>query len=131
MQKLFGPLSLPSGKKVLFHEPLGIDKANVLQMVPINEDNVINGAMLVDEYVAAKCVVEVDGKQTTGEYKTLLDNWSLQDSSYYRRVFDKMFGLNKIDQEEADKAADFLLKSLTSTDGASSPNHSTCPSQNG
>lgn len=108
-KRVFGPLTLPSGKVIKFREPLGIDKASVMQMVPISEENLINGAMLIDEYVAAKCITEIDGSSTTGEYKTLFDDWKNRDIAFYRRVYDKCVGMGAELQAEADKAADFLL----------------------
>ncbi|ADY55136.1 hypothetical protein Sgly_0779 [Syntrophobotulus glycolicus DSM 8271] len=108
--RIFGPLTLPSGKEIKFREPLGIDRSSVMQFVNISEDNIINNALLIDEYVSAKCITEIDGAPTTGEYKTLFDNWKSSDILFYKRVYEKCVGIGTDLQEEADKAADFLLK---------------------
>ncbi|AEG60016.1 hypothetical protein [Desulforamulus ruminis] len=121
MPRTYGPLTLPSGKVLEFREPLGVDKDHVLKMVNISQENIIGCAMLIDDYVAAKCVKKVDGKATSGEYKTLFSDWSQADVLFYKRVFERMFGMNEDRQKSADEAADFLLNSLTSTDGASLP----------
>lgn len=131
MSRIYGPLTLPSGKVVKFREPLGADKANVMQMVTIGEDNLVNGAMMIDEYVSAKCITEVDGVASNGDYKALFDSWGQKDIMFYKRVFERLFGLAKDQQDAADKAADFLLGGLTSTDGANSPGSFTYPLTNG
>jgi len=115
----YGPLELPSGKKIKLRAPLGTDRVNVLQMTQITADRAISDAMLVDEYVAAKCVAEVDGKATDGDYKHLFDNWPQKDILFYRTVFDEMFGMNEESRNKAKEAAAFLLKGQTCTGGCS------------
>lgn len=121
MDITYGPLELPSGKKIKFRAPLGRDRNNVLQMTQISADRALSDAMLVDDFLAAKCVTEVDGKPTDGDYKHLFDSWSQRDILFYRAVFDEMFGLNEESRNKAKEAAAFLLKGQTSTDGCSSP----------
>lgn len=118
-QAVYGPLALPSGKTIKFREPLGSDRANVLALTQISADRAISDAMLVDDYVAAKCVVEVDGKATDGDYKHLFDTWSQRDVIFYRSVFDEMFGMNEENRSKAKEAAAFLLKGQTYTAGCS------------
>ena len=118
---IYGPLELPSGKKVKFYAPLGSDRNNVLQMTQISAERALSDAMLVDDYLAAKCITEVDGKTSDGDYKRLFDDWTQKDISYYRAVYDEMFGLNGESRDKAKEAAAFLLKGSTSTDGSSSP----------
>lgn len=119
---IYGPLELPSGKKIKLRAPLGTDRVNVLQMTQITADRAISDAMLVEEYVAAKCVAEVDGKPTDGDYKQLFNSWPQKDILFYRAVFDEMFGMNDESRNKAKEAAAFLLKGQTCTGGFSSAN---------
>lgn len=114
---VYGPLELPSGKKIKFRAPVGKDRNNVLQMTQISADRALSDAMMVDDYLAAKCVTEVDGKQADGDYKHLFDSWSQKDILFYRAVFDEMFGLNEESRDKAKEAAAFLLKGQTSIAG--------------
>ena len=118
---VYGPLQLPSGKQIKFRAPKGIDRTNVLQMMKIDSDSAVSGALLMDEYVKAKCVTEVDGKTTTGEYKTLFNDWMDSDIMFYKAVVNEMFGSGPEMQEKAKEAASFLLNPQTSTDGCSAP----------
>lgn len=115
----YGPLELPSGKQIKFRAPLGIDRTNVLQMSQISADNALADAMAIDDYMAAKCLTEIDGKSTDGDYKRVLENWEQKDILFYRVVFDEMFGLNKEAQDRAKEAAAFLLKGQTCIGGCS------------
>lgn len=116
---VFGPLELPSGKKIKFRAPKGIDRTNVLQMMKIDSDSAVSGAILLDEYVKAKCVTEVDGAATTGDYKNLFNNWDDGDISFYKAVVNEMFGSGEEMQNKAKEAAAFLLKKGTYTAGCS------------
>lgn len=120
-QQAYGPLELPSGKQIRFRAPIGADRANVLALMKITPERAISDAMLVDDYVAAKCLTEVDGQPTDGDYKHTFDKWPQQDILFYRGVFDEMFGLNEGARNKIKAAADFLLKGQTSTGGCSSP----------
>jgi hypothetical protein len=119
---VYGPLDLPSGKKVKFRAPFGSDRNNILQMTQISADRAVSDALLIDDYVAAKCITEVDGKPSDGDYKRTFDNWQQKDILFYRSVFDQMFGISDEDSNRAKDAAAFLLKGQTSTAGCSSPN---------
>jgi hypothetical protein len=116
---VYGPLELPSGKKVKFRAPLGSDRNNVLQMTQITRERVISDAMLVDDYVAAKCITEINEKPSDGDYKYLFESWPQQDILFYRMVFDEMFGMTEESNNRAKAAAAFLLKGQTSTGGCS------------
>lgn len=118
---IYGPLELPSGKKIMFRPPLGSDRANVLAMTKISADRAVSDAMLVDDYVAAKCVTQMDGNKAGGDYKHLMDSWTQQDILFFRAVFDEMFGMNKEAVGRAKEAAGFLLKGRTFTAGSSLP----------
>jgi hypothetical protein len=118
-QVIYGPLELPSGRKICFREPLGSDRVNVLTMTQISADRAISDAMLVDDYVAAKCVTEVDGKPTSGDYKHLFAGWPQRDVLFYRAVFDEMFGMNEETRSRVKEAAAFLLGGRASTGGSS------------
>jgi len=113
-QRIYGPLELPSGKRITFRAPVGGDRVKVLQMTQIGEDNLISGAMLIDQYVQARCVQTVDGQPVDGDYKRLMDNWDNADVQFYSLVFNEMFGLNEERQEKAKEAARFLLNGATS-----------------
>lgn len=117
-QAIYGPLELPSGKQIKFRAPLGSDRTKVLQMTQISAERAISDAMLIDEYVAAKCVTEVDGKPTDGDYKRLMESWPQRDVLFYRTVFEEMFGLNEEARSRAKEAASFLLTGQTSTGGS-------------
>lgn len=117
---IYGPLELPSGRKVKFRAPLGSDRTNVLQMTQISAERAISDAMLVDDYVAAKCITEVDGKATDGDYKRLTEKWPQRDILIFRAVFDEMFGMNEEARKQAKETAKNLLKGLTCTAGFSS-----------
>lgn len=119
---VYGPLPLPGGKVIKFRAPLGSDRTNVLQMTQISAERAISDAMLVDDYVAAKCITEVDGKPADGDYKHLTENWPQKDILYYRTVFDEMFGLTEDVRNQAKETAKNLLKGLTCTVGCSSGN---------
>lgn len=118
----YGPLELPSGMQIKFRAPLGADRNNVLQMTQISAERAVSDALLVDDYVAAKCVTEVDGKQNDGDYKRLMESWPQRDILFYRAVFDEMFGMNEESRNKAKEAAAFLLKGATSTGGSSLAN---------
>ncbi|HWP96409.1 MAG TPA: hypothetical protein VN426_06130 [Syntrophomonadaceae bacterium] len=118
-QMVYGPLELPSGKQISFRAPLGSDRTNVLQMCQISSENAVSDAIVIDDYMAAKCLTEVDGKTADGDYKRLFENWSQKDILYYRTVYEEMFGLNVEARDKAKEAAAFLLKGQTSTAGCS------------
>jgi hypothetical protein len=117
-QMVYGPLELPSGTKVKFRAPLGADRNNVLQMTQIASDRALSDAMMVDDFLAAKCVTEVNNKPTDGDYKRLFEDWGQKDILFYRTVFDQMFGLTEEARDKAKEAAVFLLKGQTSTGGS-------------
>ncbi|MEW6423178.1 MAG: hypothetical protein AB1523_00280 [Bacillota bacterium] len=120
MPIVYGPLELPSGRRIKFRAPLGSDRSNVLMMTQISAERAISDTMLVDDYVAAKCVTEVDGKPTDGEYKHLFNDWPLQDVYFYRAVFNEVCGLTEDVQKKAKEVAAFLLKGQTCTAGSKS-----------
>ncbi len=115
---VYGPLELPSGTKITFRAPVGADRNNVLQMTQISADRALSDAMMVDDYLAAKCITEVDGKATDGDYKKLFDTWTQKDILFFRSVFDEMFGMDEESRNKAKDAAAFLLKGRTSTGGS-------------
>lgn len=128
---VYGPLELPSGIKIKFRAPKGIDRMNILQMSKIDEDNVVSGAMLLDEYIKSKCIVEVNGSPVSESYKTLMNEWLDTDISFYKLVFEQMFGKTEALQEKAKEAAAFLLKGPTSSDGSNVQSKQELVTQNG
>lgn len=115
--KIYGPLELPSGKKIKFRAPIGSDRMNVIQMMKIDEDSIVSGALLIDSYVKAKCITEIDGTPTDGNYKNLFDNWFETDVNFYTLICNKLFGNGKELEKKADDAVAFLLNSVTCSDG--------------
>lgn len=116
---VYGPLELPSGKRIKFRAPLGADRNNVLQMTQITSERAISDAMIVDDYMAAKCITDVDGKPNDGDYKKLFDTWTQKDIVFYRAVFDEMFSLNDESRTKTKEAAAFLLNGASCTGGCS------------
>lgn len=111
---VYGPLELPSGIKIKFRAPKGIDRLNILQMTKIDTENVVSGALLLDEYIKAKCITEVNGAAATESYKDIMSGWLDSDIAFYKIVFEEMFGRSEDMQSKAKEAALFLLKGQTS-----------------
>jgi hypothetical protein len=120
--KIYGPLELPSGKKIKFRAPIGSDRMNIVQMMKIDEESIVSGALLIDDYVKAKCVTEVDGNPTDGDYKALFNEWLDTDVNFYKLVCNKLFGNDKELEKKADDAVAFLLSNVTCSDGANVQN---------
>jgi len=116
-QNTFGPLELPSGRKIEFRRPKAGDRVNVTQMIEMPPDKLAAGVFLIDEYVALKCVTMVDGKPADGDYKHLAADWEDEDVTYYKLVFNEMFGVKEDAQARAKETARFLLSGQTSTGG--------------
>jgi len=114
-KQIFGPLELPSGKQVKFREPVGSDRVNVVQMLKIGMDNFGSGAVLVDGYVAVKCITEIDGNEVRDTYKNTYDSMKDEDLSFYQAVYNDMFGMNDEKKEQAKEAAKNLRRGQTST----------------
>ncbi|WP_051542060.1 hypothetical protein [Clostridium lundense] len=121
-RQIYGPLELPSGKVIRFRAPIGSDRMNVIQMMKIDEEAIVSGALLIDDYVKAKCVVEIDSSSTDGNYKELFNEWLDTDVNFYKLVFNKMFGNTKDLEKKADDAVAFLLGKPISSDGHSAQN---------
>lgn len=115
VDKIFGPLELPSGKKIKFRSAQGVDRVNVISMLKMSPDNMGSVVFLVDGYVAAKCITEVDGNKTDGDYKRLYDNMPEADLQFYQAVYTEMFGFSDDKRSNAKEAARFLLSGQTST----------------
>jgi len=119
---IYGPLTLPSGKKIKFRAPKGIDRINILQMTKIDEENVVSGALLLDEYVKAKCITEIDGIACEGDYKKIMNEWLDSDITFYKLVFEELFGKSQDMKDRAKAAAAFLLEGLTCSGGFNAQN---------
>lgn len=113
-KQVFGPLELPSGKQIKFREPIGSDRVNVVQMLKIGMDNFGSGAVLVDGYVAVKCITEIDGNEVRDNYKNTYDSMKDEDLSFYQAVYTEMFGMNDDKKEQAKEAAKNLRSGRTS-----------------
>lgn len=130
-QDIFGPLELPSGHKIEFRRPLAGDRVNITQMMDMSPEKLTAAALLIDEYVALKCITKVDGKPTDGDYKHLATNWEDGDVTFYKLVFNEMFGVKEETQAKAKEAARFLLSGGTSTAGCNSLDTAKSPIENG
>ncbi len=120
--KVYGPLTLPSGKNIKFRAPKGIDRMNIMQMTKIDSENVVNGALLLDEYVKAKCVTEINGTPVTKSYKDVMSDWLDTDITFYKLVFEQLFGSSADLQQKAKEAAAFLLSGPTCSGGSNAQN---------
>ena len=116
----YGPLKLISGKQIKFRPPLGKDRINVMQVTKVGAEDAISGTLLVDTYIKAKCITEIDGKRELDDFKHLFDNWADEDVQYYSAVYNEMFGVSDDRQQKAKEEASFLLTGRTSSDGSSS-----------
>lgn len=114
-QIIYGPLELPSGKVIKFRRPKGMDKVIVTKETRMSADNISN-LLLVAQYTAAKCIVEIDGVKPDVDYKRTLEKMDGLDFDYYFSAFDEMFGMTENRRDEAREKARFLLENATSTD---------------
>ena len=123
--QVYGPLELPSGKKISFRQDRGIDRANVIQQQKIKADEFAAAAMVTESLIAVKCIVEEDGTAVNGNYRQMYNDMDGSDLDYYMMVRNKMFGMTEDRRAQADDAASFLLGKQTSTDSSSSQNTDT------
>ena len=112
---IYGPLELPSGMMVKFREPVGSDRVNVVNMLKMGYENIGSGSVLVDGYVAVKCIKEIDGDEIRKNYRDLYNEMKDEDLSFYQLVYNEMFGMNDEKRDKAKDAAKNLLSGLTST----------------
>lgn len=131
MSQVYGPLTLPSGRVIKFRNSTGLDRINVTQIVPMDQDNMVTGSLLINLYVQAKVVTEVDGKAPDSNYKNLFNDWDDMDVQYYQAVYTEMFGMTEDKMADAKAKAAFLLGNSTSTDGSSSLSPASAPSTDG
>ncbi|GMB00925.1 hypothetical protein [Pelosinus sp. IPA-1] len=124
-KQIFGPLELPSGKQIKFREPVGMDRVSVVQMLKMGMDNIGSGAVLVDGYVAVKCITEIDGNEIRDNYKNTYDSMKDEDLSFYQAVYSEMFGMNDDKKEQAKEAAKNLRSGQTSIGSFSAVNTGT------
>lgn len=129
---IYGPLELPSGKQIKFRRPVGMDRMNILNAMSISQEDAVKAGILLNAYLAAKVVTEVDGVAITdGNYKATFNDWDDSDIQYYQAVNNEMFGLTEAKMEDAKSKAAFLLNNSTSTDGSNSQGTATVASVNG
>ena len=119
-KQIFGPLELPSGKKIKFREPVGADRVSVVNLLKMGVDNIGSGAVLVDGYVAVKCITEIDSSPVQDTYKNTYAEFKDEDLIFYVAVFSEMFGMNDDKKEQAKDAAKNLRNGLTSTGSSAS-----------
>jgi len=123
--QIYGPLELPSGKKISFRQDRGIDRANVIQQQKIKADEFASAALVTDTLVAVKCIVEENGTAVSGNYRQMYNDMDGADLDYYTIVRNKMFGMTEDRKAQAEDAASFLLGKQTSTDSSNSPSTDT------
>lgn len=110
---IYGDLELPSGKKIKFREATGFDRLGVLSMQSsAKTQNLAVMQVLVDAYIAIKCIVEIDGEKVQKNYKDLYDELSESDLDFYSAVRSELFGVTK---NKVAEQVDFLRANATST----------------
>ncbi|MDI6711466.1 MAG: hypothetical protein QME76_12430 [Bacillota bacterium] len=114
----FGPLGLPSGRVITFRAPVGLDRAAVVQAMDLSPERLGAAALMMDELIAAKCVLTVDEKPVQDDYRRLFDSWPDADIQFYLLVHREMFGLTDEARQAAKDAARFLRSGSTSTGGS-------------
>jgi hypothetical protein len=124
-QKVYGSLTLPSGAEVYFRRPTGLDRANVMDAIEINDEQFTKGSIQVENGIRAKCLVKVNGADPDVNFKNVFNAWDDGDVQFYTEVFVQMFGMTDEKRTSAKQAAAFLLNNSTSTDGSSSTVEST------
>ena len=105
--------TLPSGSEVTFRSPFGADRVNVIQMLKMSLESIAGNTLMIDGYVAVKCITAYGGNPADGNYKTLYDSLPQEDLDFYLAVFEELFGMSKDKRAEAKEAAAFLRKGQT------------------
>lgn len=122
----YGPLELPSGKKIKFRQDYGRDRANVIKAQKMTYDNIASASLLVEGLVATKCIIDIDGVMPPiNQYKELYDVMPSADLDFYLAVRQEMFGMTEEKRTNAKEMASFLLNKQTSTDLSSLPSTDT------
>lgn len=105
--------TLPSGSEVTFRSPFGADRVNVIQMLKMSLESIAGNTLMIDGYVAVKCITAYGGNPADGNYKALYDSLPQEDLDFYLAVFEELFGMSKDKRAEAKEAAAFLRKGQT------------------
>ena len=105
--------TLPSGCEVTFRSPFGADRVNVIQMLKMSLESIAGNTLMIDGYVAVKCITAYGGNPADGNYKALYDSLPQEDLDFYLAVFEELFGMSKDKRAEAKEAAAFLRKGQT------------------
>lgn len=124
-KQIFGPLELPSGKRIKFREPFGSDRVSVVKMLKIGVDDFGSGTVMVDGYVAVKCITEIDGNPVNDNYRNVYDSFKDEDLSFYQAVYAEMFGMNDEKKAQAQEAAKNLRSGQTYIVSSSAANTGT------
>ena len=106
-------VTLPSGSEVTFRSPFGADRVNVIQMLKMSLESIAGNTLMIDGYVAVKCITAYGGNPADGNYKALYDSLPQEDLDFYLAVFEELFGMSKDKRAEAKEAAAFLRKGQT------------------
>lgn len=119
-QKVYGPLTLPSGKEIYFRKAMRSDRTEATIMQDFENTPYGVALMQVDETVQASCLVKIDGNNPSLNPKDRFDDWEDTDVEYYSFIFNKMFGIDEEKKKKAAEQAAFLLKNSTSMTGFNS-----------
>lgn len=118
--QVYGPLELPSGRKITFRKPMRADRNNATISADIDALPYAIGMMQIEDLVKATCLVTDNGKEPDENPKRRFNDWTDDDVEFYVVVFNKMFGMNDEKVKKAEEQAAFLLNNLTSTNGSNS-----------
>ena len=105
--------TLPSGSEVTFRSPFGADRVNVIQMLKMSLESIAGNTLMIDGYVAVKCITAYGGNPADGNYKALFDALPQEDLDFYLAVFAELFGMTEDKRAGAKEAAAFLRKGQT------------------
>ncbi|WP_299448198.1 hypothetical protein [uncultured Phascolarctobacterium sp.] len=110
MEKIYyGPLELPSGTVIRFRRPTGMDKILVTKKAKMSADR-LNDLVLIQQFVAAKCITEIDDKPAGPDYQSTFESMDGLDWDYYYSLFDEMFAITDERKDEIKEKARFLLE---------------------
>lgn len=106
--RTYGPLTLPNGNEIKFRTPTGKDRVDVIRMTQVKEDNLLGAGMLIDQYVKAKVIIEINGNKIDDDYRHIMDDWSLEDVDFYGAVYNELFGETEERKAKVKEVAGFL-----------------------
>lgn len=110
MEKVYyGPVELSGGTTIKFRRPTGMDKILVTKKARLNTDR-LNDLVLIQQFVAAKCIVEINGASPGADYIAVMENMDGLDWDEYYMLYNEMFAVTEERTEELKEKARFLLE---------------------